>query len=215
MADTQKTHKWIVYVRGVKNEDISPIVDKVVFLLHHSFDQPQRTVSKPPFELHEEGWGQFVIGVHIYLRSVAVPTRTSKFLYFTPMLRSSHCVPPTGEPYVKGIENQIPPFTNQPLPVVTEEYDELVVVRPPDALFLAVKAHCSQPQSPHPTRGVSCWQHIQSTAKKSRADALVPPSDEGDTKALAKLFDDVVEARDAARAQYESMQANKILHAVK
>lgn len=36
------THKWICYVRGVNNEDLSYLLEKVVFTLHSSFTNPVR-----------------------------------------------------------------------------------------------------------------------------------------------------------------------------
>jgi hypothetical protein len=36
------THKWICYVRGVNNEDLSYLIEKVVFNLHSSFTNPVR-----------------------------------------------------------------------------------------------------------------------------------------------------------------------------
>ena len=36
------THKWICYVRGHNNEDLSYLISKVVFTLHSSFTNPVR-----------------------------------------------------------------------------------------------------------------------------------------------------------------------------
>ena len=36
------THKWICYLRGVNNEDLSYLFKKVVFYLHSSFQNPVR-----------------------------------------------------------------------------------------------------------------------------------------------------------------------------
>lgn len=36
------THKWICYLRGVNNEDLSYLIKKVVFILHLSFQNPVR-----------------------------------------------------------------------------------------------------------------------------------------------------------------------------
>jgi transcription initiation factor IIF auxiliary subunit len=36
------THEWICYVRGVNNENISYFVEKVVFVLHSSFQDTNR-----------------------------------------------------------------------------------------------------------------------------------------------------------------------------
>ena len=40
---------------------------KVTFNLHVSFQNPSRTIEKPPFELTETGWGEFEIGVVVRL----------------------------------------------------------------------------------------------------------------------------------------------------
>merc|ERR1739848_757626 len=60
-ADEYHSHKWTVYVRSPVNEDLSPVVKKVVFHLHHSFAEPVREVQQQPFELTETGWGEFEI----------------------------------------------------------------------------------------------------------------------------------------------------------
>ena len=41
-ADEKKTHQWICYVRGLNNEDLSYLIEKVIFVLHSSFDNPNR-----------------------------------------------------------------------------------------------------------------------------------------------------------------------------
>jgi len=67
-ADEHNSHKWACYVRGSDDEDISTYVKKVVFQLHPSFSNPTRSIEKPPFEIHETGWGEFeiVIQLHFY-----------------------------------------------------------------------------------------------------------------------------------------------------
>lgn len=37
-TSSANTHKWICYVRGVNNEDLSYLIRKVEFVLHSSFD---------------------------------------------------------------------------------------------------------------------------------------------------------------------------------
>jgi hypothetical protein len=59
------THRWTAYVRGLDNEDISHVVSRVQFTLHETFNNPQRVVAAPPFELTEEGWGEFEIIVTV------------------------------------------------------------------------------------------------------------------------------------------------------
>ena len=47
-------------MRGPDEYDISSFVKQVVFSLHPSFNNSVRTFKSPPFEVHEEGWGEFV-----------------------------------------------------------------------------------------------------------------------------------------------------------
>ena len=39
---------------------------QVIFKLHESFDQPNRTCTAPPYEVSEHGWGEFEINIKIY-----------------------------------------------------------------------------------------------------------------------------------------------------
>ncbi|XP_072378822.1 uncharacterized protein [Diabrotica undecimpunctata] len=64
------THKWMMYVRGEKdNPDISHIVDKVVFHLHPSY-KPHDIVEvrESPFHLSRRGWGEFPLKVQIFFK---------------------------------------------------------------------------------------------------------------------------------------------------
>lgn len=67
-AKTEATHRWTLYVRGLYNEDLSYYIKKVSFKLHESFNQPVRVVDKPPFELHESGWGEFDVEVKVFFQ---------------------------------------------------------------------------------------------------------------------------------------------------
>ncbi|EFN79787.1 YEATS domain-containing protein 4 [Harpegnathos saltator] len=60
------THQWTVYVKPYHNEDMSTYVKKVHFKLHESYNNPNRIVMKPPYELTETGWGEFDIVIKIY-----------------------------------------------------------------------------------------------------------------------------------------------------
>ena len=59
-----------VPVRGPNDEDLSTFVEDVVFTLHPSFQNPIKTVSSPPFEVTEVGWGEFEAGIRIVFKSV-------------------------------------------------------------------------------------------------------------------------------------------------
>lgn len=68
--EDKSTHKWMVYVRGSKeNPDISHFVEKVVFYLHPSY-QPNDVVElrHPPFHLSRRGWGEFPMRVKIFFQ---------------------------------------------------------------------------------------------------------------------------------------------------
>lgn len=60
------SHRWTTYVRSANNEDLSVLVKKVVFQLHPSFKDPARTIETAPFELTEQGWGEFEIGITLF-----------------------------------------------------------------------------------------------------------------------------------------------------
>lgn len=64
-ADDCSTHKWSLYLRGPNDEDISLCVAKVIFELHPSFSQPIRELVSPPFEVTEQGWGEFEAQIRI------------------------------------------------------------------------------------------------------------------------------------------------------
>ena len=63
---TDDWYEWTVYVRGPKNEDLSYFISKVVFILHSDFANQYRVVEQPPYQVTEQGWGQFDIKLRIY-----------------------------------------------------------------------------------------------------------------------------------------------------
>mmetsp|Transcript_25182 Transcript_25182/g.28001 ORF Transcript_25182/g.28001 Transcript_25182/m.28001 type:complete len:217 (+) Transcript_25182:67-717(+) len=61
------THSWRAYVRGVvEDQDISYFIKKVHFHIHESFANPLRIVKKPPFQVTEKGWGEFMIKIELF-----------------------------------------------------------------------------------------------------------------------------------------------------
>lgn len=70
-ADELHTHKWTLFVRGPRNEDLSYFISKVVFVLHPSFAEPIREVTEPPFEVTEMGWGEFEATIRIFFHDSA------------------------------------------------------------------------------------------------------------------------------------------------
>lgn len=67
-GNDRSTHKWMVYVRGTKDDDqLEKFINKVWFLLHPSY-QPNDLVevSKPPFQVTRRGWGEFPVRVQLH-----------------------------------------------------------------------------------------------------------------------------------------------------
>lgn len=64
------THKWMMYVRGDKeNPDVSNLVSKVRFLIHPSYHPHDLIeVSQTPFHLTRRGWGEFPARVQIHFK---------------------------------------------------------------------------------------------------------------------------------------------------
>jgi len=65
-SSSESTHNWKVYVQCPCDKDLTKVIRKVVFKLHESFDNPNRTCSAPPYEVSESGWGEFEINIKIY-----------------------------------------------------------------------------------------------------------------------------------------------------
>jgi phage FluMu protein Com len=66
--DSNATHKWMVYVRGPREEpEIERFVQRVKFILHDSFAPNHKVVvTQPPFQVTRKGWGEFVVRVRLY-----------------------------------------------------------------------------------------------------------------------------------------------------
>ena len=110
-VDEQYSHKWGCYVRGVGDEDISVFIRKVVFQLHPSFTNPCRTLERPPYEVHETGWGEFEILIQIFFHD----TREKKVdIYHLLQLY----------PKTPGAS------LSTKKPVVSENYDEIIFNEP-------------------------------------------------------------------------------------
>jgi YEATS domain-containing protein 4 len=105
------SHKWCVYVRGVNNEDISTFIKEVHFVLHNTFQNHIRKVTKWPFELYEVGWGEFDIKIKIFLiDDTAKPLEVFHLLKLYPS--QSHIAPSSKRP------------------IVSENYEEIIFVNP-------------------------------------------------------------------------------------
>ena len=55
------THQWRLFVRPFDENDLSlyNVIESVTFHLHESFQNAHRNITTPPFEITENGWGEF------------------------------------------------------------------------------------------------------------------------------------------------------------
>ncbi|KAG0237039.1 NuA4 histone H4 acetyltransferase complex and the SWR1 complex subunit [Actinomortierella wolfii] len=125
-ADSNHTHRWTVSVRGVNNEDISYFVKKVSFKLHDTYENPNRVVEKPPFEVTETGWGEFDIIIKIHFQ----PASGEKPLTLYHHLKL--------HPYEE--DGTIAPSPKQ-RPVSSFNYDEIVFNEPIEAFYNILQEH--------------------------------------------------------------------------
>ena len=115
-AEESKSHEWTVYLRAANaDEDLSQIIKKVVFVLHPTLQPPTRTIETAPFEVTEQGWGEFEISLQIFFHdSREKPVELSHMLKLYPDVEA--------------------PPSQAAKPVVSERYDEFVFNSPSDGL---------------------------------------------------------------------------------
>lgn len=109
------THQWTVYVKPYENEDMSIYVKKVHFKLHESYANPNRILTKPPYEITETGWGEFEVVIKIYFHD---PTERPVTLYHILKLFQS--------PVVDGEIS----LNDGKRALVSESYEEIVFQEP-------------------------------------------------------------------------------------
>ncbi|KAI8120937.1 YEATS domain-containing protein 4 [Lucilia cuprina] len=112
------THQWKVYVKPYHNEDMSVYVKKVHFKLHESYANPNRIVTKPPYEITETGWGEFEVVIKIYFHD---PTERPVTCYHILKLFQS--------PIVDG-ELSANTTMDPKKGLVSESYEEIVFQEP-------------------------------------------------------------------------------------
>eukprot|EP00850_Spirogloea_muscicola_P012832 SM000084S23168 [mRNA] locus=s84:568591:570281:- [translate_table: standard] len=115
-ADEYQSHRWTVYLRAVNNEDLGDIIQRVVFQLHPSFQNPMRELDAPPFELTEVGWGEFEIQISVHFHSDAAEKPVDLFHHLK--------LYPDEEAAAAGTAQ------STKKPVVVESYEEIVFAEP-------------------------------------------------------------------------------------
>eukprot|EP00211_Chloroparvula_japonica_P016401 CAMPEP_0119137022 /NCGR_PEP_ID=MMETSP1310-20130426/22702_1 /TAXON_ID=464262 /ORGANISM="Genus nov. species nov., Strain RCC2339" /LENGTH=190 /DNA_ID=CAMNT_0007128073 /DNA_START=1 /DNA_END=573 /DNA_ORIENTATION=+ len=131
-ADDLNSHRWTVYVRSAAGEDVSHILSKVTFGLHHSFLQPSREVVQPPYEVSETGWGEFDISIQLQFAEDA----------HEESIELSHSL--------KLYSEAEPNPQSTRTPVVSEVYEEIVLNQPARAFYERIKSHIPRPAPASP-----------------------------------------------------------------
>ncbi|KAA0153330.1 hypothetical protein FNF29_03143 [Cafeteria roenbergensis] len=131
---TPATHRWTLFVRGVDGSDISHAIKSVEFKLHETFPEPLRVVTEPPFEVSDEGWGEFEAQITVRFHDDGMlPVRIAHHLRLHPQPGQASTHPPDA-------------------PVVHEFYDEVVFNHPerlPDHVAAALRAGPATKAAPH------------------------------------------------------------------
>lgn len=125
-ADEYHSHKWTVYLRGPEHEDLSHVIQKVVFNLHPSFKEPVRVLEKPPYEVTETGWGEFEIGITVHFAEDSGEKPLDLFAPLKLYLEAE-----------SGEKKQ----QQKNKPVVKEKYEEIVFHEPDEDFHTRIKAH--------------------------------------------------------------------------
>ncbi|RWS00914.1 YEATS domain-containing protein 4-like protein [Dinothrombium tinctorium] len=144
-AEDGHTHQWTVYVKPFHNEDMSAYVKKVHFKLHESYANPNRVVTKPPYEVTETGWGEFEISIKIFFID---PQERPVTVYHLLKLFE-----------VDPVSKQIVTKKN----IVSEFYDEIVFNDPSPLLAQALNA----------SRKLMVGSYVHETDFNARRDATI------------------------------------------
>lgn len=97
---------------------MSAFVKKVHFKLHESYSNPNRIITKPPYEVTETGWGEFEVVIKIYFHD---PTERPVTLYHILKLFQS--------PIVDSDVNSSS-LLDSKKGLVSESYEEIVFQEP-------------------------------------------------------------------------------------
>ena len=161
--ENKHTHKWSCYIKPYKNEDMC-YVKKISFKLHESYGaQAERTLSNPPYEIEETGWGEFEIIIKIHFVD---PNERAVTIYHQLKLFDHDPNNPQG-----------PPKIDKTKTIVAEHYDEIVFQDPSLMMAQILNAPAKPYQNPPYRHEVDFDEKAQKTAsdlanakKKIRAE---------------------------------------------
>ena len=127
--------RWTILIRSgdADDEDLSNYIRRVEFNLHSTFAQPRRIVETPPFQVEEQGWGEFEINARIFFQdSNERPLDVKHWLKL--------------RPDENDLEAARIDYTKQPL--VHEQFDQILFNSPHEWFYEKLIANSlSNPQS--------------------------------------------------------------------
>eukprot|EP00760_Papus_ankaliazontas_P032386 PhM_4_TR5784/c0_g1_i1/m.79634/K11341/YEATS4, GAS41, YAF9; YEATS domain-containing protein 4 len=139
-----RTHEWTVYVRCPFGGSLDGVIDKVVFQLHHTFVNPERTLTRAPYEITEFGWGQFVIGVQVFFKGCPIPYRYGHPLFLSPPPQHPAHIPPFEKPLTTAkARNDLRVVHYVKAPAIHEAVEEIVIDCPSADLVRGITSRAS------------------------------------------------------------------------
>ena len=115
-SSAAQAFRWTILVRSgdTEDEDISEYIRRVEFNLHSTFAQPRRVVETPPFQVEEQGWGEFEIVIRVFFQDTNErPLEMKHWLKLRP-----------------EEDEMIPGMDYTRTPVVSETYEEILFHAP-------------------------------------------------------------------------------------
>jgi len=170
MKAKNRTHTWVVYVRGLKNEDLSYFIKCVVFQIHEDFPNPRREIFHAPFEVQEAGWGEFEVQVDIHFHGLDEIYQTSHNLKLY-----------AADDYVEYTKDRV-----SSTPVVNEIFTELIIRDPPVDLYK--RLYCG-PARILPNHKYQRFWHVNNTADKEQESIQI--IDKAHVEVTEKIKDSV------------------------
>ncbi|MBW0503130.1 hypothetical protein O181_042845 [Austropuccinia psidii MF-1] len=179
-------------------DDLSYFIRKVSFKLHDSYPNPLRVIDKPPFEVNETGWGEFVIYIKIYF----VSESGEKAIQVQHSLKLHDWIPnpnlPTHQKWLepKTDAQNTPSDSNQSSPEPTEspslqpvqsaihswQYDEIVFTEPFESFYQKLLAH---PPTPLPALNRFPKHYIKQIGNKGEFGEFTTGVEERESKKLS------------------------------
>ncbi|EGG04872.1 uncharacterized protein MELLADRAFT_37191, partial [Melampsora larici-populina 98AG31] len=153
-------------------DDISQYIRKVTFKLHDSYTNPIRTVDKPPFEITETGWGEFVILIKIFF----IPEAGEKPIQIPHALRFHQWTEPAPLTHTPWLD----PIPDEPS-IHSWQYDEIVFTEPTDTFYHKLIQH---PPTPLPATNRYGSEYVKQIGSKGESGEFTLDIEEREQKKL-------------------------------